>query len=123
MLLGTWKSKPTGYTKAEMAITFLPHRKCFITVRVNGKLTNDKDEGTYKLSQDSAIIHAKMVNVTNHQKNNYSLDTDQVALAENGNTLRFTFLHTTYWDKRGKRIDIDAAPNFGVYQLYRVRLK
>jgi len=123
LFLGTWESKPTGTAKTIMAITFLPHGKCFITVKVNGKTTNNNDKGTYKLNHNSVIIHAKMVNMTKHQKNNYSLDTDQVTPVNNGDALELKFLHTTYWDKNGKQIDIDAAPNFGVYRLYRVQSK
>jgi|GEM_PF-4593078 len=123
LLLGTWESKPTGATKAVTKITFLPKGKCLITASVHGKITNNKDKGTYTLMQDHAIIHARMVNTTSKQKNNYTLDTDKVTPVENGNALDFTFLHTTYWDKNGKQIDIDAAPNFGVYRLYRVQSK
>lgn len=120
---GTWESEPTGTAKAVMTITFLPHGKCFITVRVNGKITNNNDRGTYTLNHNSVIIHAKMVNVAKHQKNNYSLDIDQVTPVNNDDTLDLKFLRTTYWDKNGKRINIDAAPNFGVYRLYRVQSK
>ncbi len=120
MILGTWKSKPTGSSKAVMEITFLQNHKCLMSVSVNGKVTNKKDKGTYTLTDNSAIIHIKMVNGTLHQANNYTLDTDQVKLANSGKALDFEFLHTTYWDRDGKKIDIDNAPNFGTYRLYPV---
>lgn len=123
MFLGTWKSEPTGTAKVEMTIIFLRNYTCLITVRVNGKLTNDSDIGKYTLTKNSARIHAKMVNVTVDQSNNYSLDTDEVKRINHGQALELRFLNTAYFDAEGKWIRIDNPPNSGVYRLYRVQTK
>jgi hypothetical protein len=109
--------------QVEATITFLRDYTCRITVKVDGKLTNNKDTGKYVLTKNSAVIHAKMVNVTVERSNNYSFDTDEVKLMNNGQALELKFLQTAYFNDEGKWIRIDNPPNSGVYMLYRVRSK